>query len=279
MLTKLTNYIYHKEDSPSEISHKEMDSDEYTSSDEDSGEESLSDIVTYNFVAKIGKAFHYKTTARDLAELPRWTYQRCIDPGHVNSLLSELSLSKHFIGTFKALRDSEGSLKLMDGQHRMAACREMMKLDPRWNMDVMLEVYDTDSFDSGASFKMFEKANNVKNVDSKDFPLKVAATIIKRCKKKWPGMLVRPREGKRVNRPRLDTLNLYRRLKDHLPDKRIGLEELWKEITQANSRLGLCSHKTFKCSHNTLKKARSAGFYLGLKKDLEWLDHILLHEE
>lgn len=287
MFTKLTNYIYPKEDSDGETleispdtrEDTGEDTGEDTDSDTDSDEERLSDVITSARVAHIGKAFYYETTARDLVELPRWTYQRCIDPGHVNSLLSDLSLSKHFIGTFKALRDSEGSLKLMDGQHRMAACREMMKLDPRWNMDVMLEVYDTDSFDSGDSFKMFEKANNVKNVDSKDFPLKVAATIIKRCKNKWPGMLVRPREGKRVNRPRLDTRTLYRRLKDHLPDKRIGLEELWKEITQANSRLGLCSHKTFGCSHNTLKKARSAGFYLGLQKDLEWLDHVLLHEE
>ena len=167
----------------------------------------------------------------------------------------------------------------MDGQHRMEACREMMKLDPKWNMDVMLEVYDTDSFDSRTSFRMFEKANNAKNVDSKDFPLKVAANIIKKCKKEWPEMLVRPREGKRVNRPRLDTLILYRRLKEYLPGKRIGLTELWKEIIQANSRMGLCSHKMFNCSHTTLKKARRAGFYLGLQKDLEWLDHICLYEE
>ena len=126
---------------------------------------------------------------------------------------------------------------------------------------------------------MFEKANNAKNISSKDFPVKVAAEIISRCKKEWPTMLIRPKKGKRVNSPRVDSLILYRRLKDYLPDKRIGLEILWKEITAANTRLGLCSHKMFKCSHATLTKARNAGFYLGLQKGLEWLDYICLSEE
>jgi len=174
MLSAIANYIY-----PSEYSDDELmeppEISRHSDEETDSDEERISDIITSECIAHIGEAFYYKTTSRDLVELPRWTYQRCIDPEHVNNLLSELSLSKHFIGTFKALRDSEGSLKLMDGQHRMAACREMMKLDPKWNMDVMLEVYDTDSFDSRTSFRMFEKANNAKNVNSKDFPLKVAA--------------------------------------------------------------------------------------------------------
>ena len=285
MFTKFANYIYPSEDSESLIAQNsretQEETQEETNSDEetDSDEESISDIITSECIAIIGKAFFYKATARDLVYIPQWTYQRCIDPDHVDNLLKELPLSGYFIGTFKALRDSCGDLKLMDGQHRMAACLEMMKRDPKWNIDIMLEVYDTDSFDSSESIEMFEKANNAKNVSSKDFPVKVAAEIISRCKKEWPTMLIRPKKGKRVNRPRLDSLILYRRLKDYLPDKRIGLDTLWKEITAANTRLGLCSHKMFKCSHATLTKARNAGFYLGLQKGLDWLDYICLSEE
>ena len=110
------------------------------------------------------------------------------------------------------------------------------------------------------------------NID--DFPAEVAGRVIARFKAEWPGMVKRVKEGKRVNRPRIDSRVLYEKLKEYMTSSRMSEDELWGQIIVSNRMRGLWTHKKFKCTVNTLKKAREAGFYLGMDPDFSWLDQI-----
>jgi len=236
------------------------------------------DIVLQNKVCRCGKATFFKTSARDLIHIPNWTYQRCLNDNHVEDLIKNFKIDSHAIGTTKALRNPEGKLRIIDGQHRLAAWKKIMEQDDKWNAEVLLEIYETDSFDSALGMNVFKQANNVKSLDVNDFPDEVTGRIMTKFKLNWPGMLRRVSEGKRVNRPRLDSRKLCEKLKEYLVHCKMSEEKLWDEIITANREMGMWTHKNLKCSAKTLDKARLRGFYLGLDSEMSWLDRICIED-
>ena len=221
----------------------------------------------------------YKVNVRDLVHIPIWTYQRCLDQSHVDSLVSDFKQPSYTpIGTIKALINKQGELKQIDGQHRIAAYKKIINSDAEWNRDVILEVHKTDNFDSESSVHIFKKANNVKNLNIEDFPSKVASRLIKRCRIEWPNMLKTVAIEKRVNRPKLNSKKLYTLFKQYLmyPSCTLKENDIWKEIIQCNRRMGCYSPHIWKCSKNVMNKARQKGFFLGLDKNFKWVDSIFL---
>ena len=87
-------------------------------------------------------------------------------------------------------------------------------------------------------------------------------------------MLKRPREGVRVNRPRVDSRVLHRRLKEYMEASRLSEDQIWGQLETANRMRGLWPADRFACSNRTLDKARLAGFYLGLDREMTWLDQV-----
>lgn len=258
--------------------------DEYESADDESEDEDEDeecepeDVVLQNEMGKVGDATFFNTSARDLIHIPIWTYQRCLNAEHVENLVENFKADRRVIGTTKALRNPEGKLRIVDGQHRIAAWIKIMEHDPKWNIEVPLEVYDIDSFDSSLGRDIFKHANNVKSLDVNDFPDEVTGRLMTKFKLKWPDMLRRVSEGKRVNRPRIDSRKLCEKLKEYLVHCKMTEEKLWDDIINSNIKMGLRTHKNLKCSARVLDKARLSGFYLGLDTTFSWLDKIIKTE-
>lgn len=245
-------------------------------SEEESEEEEIEpeEIVLQNEVCKCGKATFFKTSARNLIHIPIWAYQRCLNDDHVADLVKNFKNDPHAIGTTKALRNPEGKLCIIDGQHRRAAWEKIMEQDGMWDAEVLLEIYDTVSFDSSIGMNVFKQANNVKSLDVNDFPDEVTGRIMSKFNLEWPDMLKNVQEGKRVNRPRINSRKMYKKIKEHLVKCKISEDKIWDEIKNANIKMGMWSHKRLKCTANTLNKARLSGFYLGMDTSLSWLDKI-----
>jgi len=96
-----------------------------------------------------------------------------------------------------------------------------------------------------------------------DLPDEVTGRIMSKFKLEWPDMLKSVQEGKRVNRPRINSRKMYKKLKEHLVKCKISEDKIWDEIKNSNIKMGMWSHKRLKCTSKTLDKARIRGFYFG----------------
>ena len=245
-------------------------------SEDDESDDEISEVelVLSEPVATVGNTRYYKSSARDLIHIPIWTYQRCMDPQHVEVLSQHFKERFHSIGTIKALITSDDDIRIIDGQHRLAAWRNIMKSDASWNSQVLLEVYEVESLDSRKAFDLFKQVNNVKNLRVDDLPSETTRRILERIMKKWPGSLKRVGEGKRVNRPKICNRKLYNKIKDYLKDSKLGEDEFWEGMLEMNRARGLWSCNRFRCSKATMEKARELGFYLGMESELSWIDQV-----
>lgn len=85
--------------------------------------------------------------------------------------------NKHFIGTFKVIRDTSGKIRLIDGQHRLIALTKLMKKDSIFNVNLMVELYDIEDLVSENAVKLFKEANNCLNVKSNNLSHLISAEI------------------------------------------------------------------------------------------------------
>lgn len=231
-------------------------------------------IVLSTFVVQIGTTRFYRTCARDLVHIPTWTYQRCIVPDHLNSLTNAFRSTNRCTGTVKAIQNRNGDLRIIDGQHRIAAWKLIMESDPRWNIEVMFEVYNVDDTDSKDAFNLFKQVNNVRNINVSDLPSEVASKILRKFKTEWPDVLKIVSNGKRVYRPKVDSRKLYLKLKEYLESSDMSEAEVWQQMTEMNRIRSNWPCSRFKCTKKTLDKARQLGCYLGLDPKLSWLDQV-----
>ena len=104
---------------------------------------------------------YYSSDVRDfIPNIKLWSSQRSINFKHVEELIKCLKIKNHFIGTFKVIRDKENNIRLIDGQHRFEAIKKIMENDSSFNMNIIIELYETDSMDSDYTINLFKEANS-----------------------------------------------------------------------------------------------------------------------
>jgi len=220
----------------------------------------------------------YVSDARDFVpNIQLWTSQRPLNTGHVNKLIKSLLEFKHITGSFKVVRDKKGEIRLIDGQHRFVAIKTIMEKDSRFNMDVCIDLYETDDFDSENTIELFRKVNSCVNISETDQPNIITVNVIKRLQFEFKekNMIKENKEDKGVNRPRIDKRKLYLKLVKCLNKSDKTEDEIYNLIKDQNNQYGLKSRTEFKnISENQFKLAKDTGFYLGLDKNFEWLDII-----
>lgn len=137
--------------------------------DIDSEEENVDFLGTLLFENQNVK--FYLTQAKIFAnKIEIWAGQRPLNLEHIKSLARQFTQQEHAMGTLKVVRSSDGRVRLLDGQHRIYAIKEILKIQPNFDCDLFIELYETDRLESSITLRLFEKANNVLNVKPEDMP-------------------------------------------------------------------------------------------------------------
>lgn len=176
----------------------------------------LGDVLYTNIVMENTPYEKYVTKASKLVQnIAGWSYNRVIDEVHVKDLAKSLRNMKHphFVGSIKLARTSSNlKLRLLDGQHRLAAVSALMKDNGSFDMDIDVDVYVVDGDEDIEMCELFIKANANKNVDVDDIPDAKIIETINTLIEFWPES-IKTDEDKRACRPNVHKRVLYNALK------------------------------------------------------------------
>lgn len=227
-------------------------------------------IYRNNFVK-----FYYSDARDFVPNMITWSSQRNLNLSHIQSLVDSLKKLPHFMGTFKIVRDEDGIVRLIDGQHRFHALKTIMENDSKFNCDLILELYETDKIDSESTIQLFRNANTVLNIESKDMPDLMSHRLVERMCGRYPKMIIESEIDKRVNRPRMNKRELYLKLKEFLTETILDEEDIYKQIVDINNVYGMRKRELFKKITDLMYlKAKQSGFYIGLDSNFEWVNKI-----
>jgi hypothetical protein len=237
-----------------------------------------------NNVAFLSKCIHkneyvsyYVTDARDLVpEVNNASFQRNVDQDHVNKLTEAIKYSNHCVGTFKAVY-CNNVLELIDGQHRILALQNIMKEDALFNPELFLEVYPIT--DNTSKREWFKRANNVKNFNEEDLPNNiddiVDEVIVQLRLVFHENIKISKVTGGKLYRPNMNEKELTQKLKAYITKNNHKYPLIISnKIIQLNKEYGLKSRKDFDCSKTMYDKAKKSGCYIGLVKDMTWINEL-----
>lgn len=275
------------------------DNDPIYISDDDLESNSNSDDISY-----LGKLVHrgnpsiYVANGREFSNNTKnWAFNREMNEEHILKLKHDLEKDKspNFVGTFKLAIDSQNRIRLMDGQHRHEVLRRIMSSNSKFNIELILEVYNvTDVFNGMDTFMLFDKCNTVLSIKDKDTPKKSYAFVVYNLMNEFPTCIKpkNPSTGRDPNFPNLSDTRLYNELigSNIIEKFNISENELLILITRKNNSLSTLSFdELFPNIDNVNEKETSrlksghlkcnkSGFYLGLQskknKKLQWITDI-----
>ena len=278
MLSIFPSYYNKKESSDDEEKKEESSesSDDEYSSDDEEGNYFLRHMIYEDGYKKL-----FKTDARDFVpEIKLWAQQRPINKKHIEKLEKEVKLNKHFKGNMKLLLDKNNNCRLIDGQHRYYALKNIMEKDSKFNINIILEVYETDNIESDNSIKIFKDVNNCLNIKISDLPNIKASSVLNSLCLEFPDMFVDVKAGcKKVNRPRINKKILYEKIKEYFVDTKYNDKNLLDQILEKNRAYGLRGRTSFGVSDKMYETCKKSGFYLGLDKYFNWINYLDLGDK
>lgn len=230
-----------------------------------------------NLVYKNGHVEIYIAKAREFVKnINIWCGQRCSNEEHINSLARQFTREGYIIGTFKVIRSQEGKIRLIDGAHRKSAIEKILKMQPEFNCEILVELYDTDSLESKHSLRLFQYSNNVLNIKCEDLFIKNALSIVDRLSSRFNGKIFRDTDvNTTCPRPYIHKRKLFEKLKRAFQEHDIDENCLFDQIIDYNETNKKFRLETTDLSVASIKKCKESGCYLGLDRDLSWLDEIL----
>ena len=242
---------------------------EYTSSDED-------DLTIVNLFdtplsenkwilnnREIVVCYYFTPIAHVLQYLRSWCLQRNINSQHKDSIKESIRQSHHLMGTIQILMFRNGQMRVINGQHRVQALKEIIEEDFEFNINIMLEVYKVD-FDE---IDCIDDQEIIYNLANKNLPIEMDSKAFL-CKRIIKEMLLDPT------------------LKKGLIEKDTGrvnnVKEIIKKIKKINEDIGLTSRKTLfrgkEKEHATqITKAENMRFFLNMdctQKPSVWIKRI-----
>jgi hypothetical protein len=239
----------------------------------DSEGENQTDILG-NLIFENAHVKLYVTRAKKFVTTVKvWIGQRPLNRDHVMKLAKEFTKQGHVMGTFKVVRSEDGKIQLLDGQHRVSAINEILKLQPEFNCDLIIELYETDRLESNSTLKLFEKANNVLNVKPEDISHKSALSVVDKLSSQFKLVFKDVEDGKRCIRPYIDKRKLFEKLKKAFEDHDIDEDSLYRQIMERNEYNKKNLQDVADLARSSIDKCKVSGCYLGLEK--YWMEEIL----
>jgi len=254
--------------------------------DSDTEQEDIHENIFDNMIYQ-NKYYHlYKCDAREIcANVPIWSSQRALNTDHIQTLARDIKTSGYVMGTFKIIKH-ENDYRIFDGQHRYHALREIFIKDNEFDIEIIVEVYTVDDIDSPEALTLFSRANTIKNVEVKDTPNVISHNVVKYFSQKYSDIFID--SAKRVNRPRIDKVFFYQKIKsilDEISQENPLIEnkfpktadEIIKSIESKNCYYSLKPRNQYKnkgISEVMYIKAKASKFYLGLENMDEWINSL-----
>ena len=220
----------------------------------------------------------YQTSSREFVNnIKMWACQRDLNTLHVKNLQQSILDRGYLLGTFKVIRNKKCEIRLIDGQHRVAALQNIMDNDAKFYCDSIIELYEVDSFENEESIKLFFDANNTLNITGKDITNSTLQSVLQHFVNEYPQIFIDVKEGKRCNRPRINKRLFVTKLKQLILD--YDQETIIKSITEYNLKMGRMSYEVLnrKCGSYSTKMydlAKENGCFLGLISDLGWIEEL-----
>jgi len=257
--------------------NSDLDNSDFYDSDLDNYSES----ETFYLINKIYDSPYFSVfnvDGRDFVNnIKMWACQRKLNKDHVLDLKQSIMERKYLLGTFKIIRNKLKEARCIDGQHRIKALQEIINNDSKFNCDILIEVYDVESFEDPKATHLFIDVNNTLNVTG-DITINYSIqNILKKLMNVWDDIIIDVSDGKRCNRPRINKKQLVEKMR-HLV---INYEEdiIINTILDLNNNMGtwcreILLSKCGKVSTSLYNKSKKSGCYLGLIKDCDWINII-----
>lgn len=113
---------------------------EYTSSDDDECDDTP--YFLRNCLLSDGPVKLYSCTARDFVpHVKTWANNRPLNEAHVKRLAARLKNSTRVMDTFKIIIAPDGTIRGIDGKHRVSALHQIMREDVRYDIPILIEAY------------------------------------------------------------------------------------------------------------------------------------------
>lgn len=217
---------------------------------------------------------YYKTDAQTFVNNVKiWAGQRDLNKEHIVYLAQQITKEKYIMGTFTLVRADDGTVVLVNGHHRVRALKKILKLQPSFNCDIIIELYKTDRLESKRTLNLFKNSNTILNVKVEDMPNKYALSLLDKLTTRFDGIFKDKGIEENCNRPYIHKRLLFSKLKKAFQDHDLDEDSLFNAILDHNDKL-----KRKEYPKNTLKskgKCVETGCYLGLKGNCSWLDTLL----
>jgi len=224
-------------------------------------------------------SFHDCTVRQLIRQVDNWAYNRVLNAEHVKTIKESLLAQKypHLMGTIKIVCDPNGSKRIIDGQHRTEAIRQILSEDIEmlWTMNVMVEMYALASIESREVLELYQTANNNLNVKPEDDPDLGLITLLDAIMADplLSGGVIDKQDG-RVNKPRISKKDLFEAFKA-APGCTGGLptRDVVARIKQINAQISMLSNKdlygrraetTSQLRLKQRQRAQATNFFLNL---------------
>lgn len=216
-----------------------------------------------------------------ITNIKMFSGQRPVNDEHVEILMRTLQDGKDFRGTMKVVRDLNDEFHLIDGQHRFYAYQKFMENDPKFQRNLIIEVYNTDYIGSEKTIEIFKEVNNCRNLDY--IPTFDEMNITNKIQQRFPEAIIEIKEAnKRVNRPRISKQELHIQIKRMInllkekTDREFNINEIEELIIKKNNEYRMKPRHFYpKISNVTYDKSKKSGFYIGLCDKFQWIDEIV----
>lgn len=256
-------------------------------------EESSDKIDIFNTPLSVGKygdnmnvSYYFKNIRQIIPELINFSFNRELNEKHKNKIKDDLLKQKcpHLMGSIQIIKDLSNNYRVINGQHRLFAIKEILDSDTNmnFNINILFEVYDVNLIDINSIENnyenindLFEKANNSLNfkaLDDRDLFIRSLLLEIKKDPILGPGIV--EKDKGRVNKPRILLKNLFELFKVHFKiDNKLSIDKIVEKIKIINNTLSLKNYNEFygteKVHEKKLKQRNKAfnigkGFYLNL---------------
>ena len=207
-----------------------------------------------------------------------WELNRSIDPSKVEKISQAFGNDFDKYGKYRftdpihiAHIKKTNQYKVIDGQHRLAACQKLVqeKNHPIQYIPCIVHVAQTEE----EALTLFEIINDRLNFDVEKLSNKKLLKLKDRLDKHFAGIRIWG-----TYRPYVLMDNLFKKLRKNTFFQESDTEEIFKKILDINKKIKNLPRKercgASKASKACHEKADSSDFFLGLDKDMKWLDEL-----
>ena len=263
-------YLDASEMDSSEINSNEIDLNDLENDDtltfneylEQNKKDSYNDVSLYRIDARI---FIGKINSN---EIESWDFNRELNHEHIKNICENLN---HMIGSLKLVRKiyDENKLFLVDGQHRTKALIQKLEEDPKFNIDIYIDIKDVKS--ENELLVYFKNINTILPMKTENIPTLKYKNIIDLLYKEFPNAFredntVRPYTSKNK------LLGLFKSFRV-FEDYQINELQLFTVIIDKNKKKSLSDCLEY--PPRLYEQLKKTGFYLLADKNDGWIKNII----